>query len=137
MSKLAKGAGTPAFLVTLVFLIAGTVVLVSISDTVLGALFFVPFSLGPLLVSLLLAAISPSRLSQRALLTGSVLYAAWFTFMYLEAFHWHLDPQSAIAMVFVGVLSLPVMIPVWIISLVGMRRQSSQNQAPRESERSA
>ncbi|QIF03020.1 hypothetical protein [Roseimicrobium sp. ORNL1] len=137
MSKLAKGTGTPAFLVTLAFLIIGILALLFVSDSVVGALFFLPFSLGPLLVSLLLAAISPSKSSQKALITGSVLYAAWFTYMYLEVFHWHPDPQGAIAMLFVGVLSLPVMIPVWIISLVVMRRQPSQDSVPQDGERSA
>lgn len=137
MSKLAKGAGTPAFLVTLACLIIGILVLLFVSDSIVGALFFLPFSLGPLLVSLLLAANSPSKRSQKALLIGTVLYAAWFTYIYLEVFHWHPDPQGAIAMLFVGALSLPVMIPVWIISLIAMRRQPSPDAVPQDGERSA
>lgn len=113
---------TPAFLITLAVLVAGVLVLLSISDSLLGALFFLPFSLGPLFVSLLLAVLSPGRLSQRVLILGSVLYALWFGYIYLEVFHWHVDPQGAIALIFVGLLSLPVMIPAWIVSLLQMRR---------------
>ncbi|RBP46543.1 hypothetical protein DES53_102934 [Roseimicrobium gellanilyticum] len=120
-----NGMRAPAFLVTLAVLAAGMLVLLSISDSLLGALFFLPFSLGPLFVSLILAAKSPGRLSQRLLLASSILYAVWFGYIYLEAFHWHVDPQSAVAMVFIGLLSLPVMIPVWIVSLLQIGRSTA------------
>jgi hypothetical protein len=100
------------------------------SEPIIGALFFVPFALGPLFVSLVIAATAPSRGCQIILAAGSVIYAAWFAFIFLDAFYWHVDPQSAIALVFIGIYSLPVMIPIWLSALVLRRRNKLKtNQA--------
>ena len=128
-SSLNSGAKSPAFLVTAVILGSGIAALMSKAEPASGALFFVPFALGPLAVSLLLAAMLPRRPSQVALIIGSVAYAAWFGFVFLDVFHWHADPQSAIALVFIGAYSLPVMIPIWIVSLALGRR--NRTRAPR------
>jgi hypothetical protein len=88
------------------------------SEPVLGALFFIPFAFGPLFLSLFLAFISPSSWCQIILTIGSILYAGWFFTVFLDAFYWHPDAQSPIALLFIGIYSLPVMIPIWIVSLV-------------------
>jgi hypothetical protein len=108
----------PAFLVTALVIGFGVAALMSKSELSSGALFFIPFALGPLFVSLVLAVASHSRSFQKALIIGSILYATWFGFVFLSAFYWYVDPQSVIALIFVGIYSLPVMIPIWIISLV-------------------
>jgi hypothetical protein len=113
-----SGARSPAFLITASLLVAGTVTLMTESEPVVGALFFVPFALGPLFVSLLMSAFAPGRSCQILLSAGSMLYAAWFGSIFLEVFHWHPDPQGAIALLFTGIYSLPVMIPVWTATLV-------------------
>jgi hypothetical protein len=95
----------------------GIFALMSEAEPLSGAFFFVPFSLGPLFISLILAFISPIRSCQTTLVVGSLLYAAWFGFVFLNAFYLHLDPQSALALLFIGIYSLPVMIPIWLVTL--------------------
>jgi len=107
---------SPAFVLTSVVIIAGLVCLMSKSD-IIGALFVLPFALGPLFISLIVAAVSHFRSCQNILIVGSVLYSAWFGYAFLDIFYWHPDPQSAIGLLFVGALSLPVMIPIWILTL--------------------
>ena len=92
------------------------------TKSIIGALFFVPFALGPLFVSMKIAATAPYRSCQIILAIGTGLYAVWFGFIFLDAFYWHLDPQSAIALVFIGLYSLPVMIPIWLGALALKRR---------------
>ena len=104
-----------AFWVTCLILAVGCIVLLSESSSIGGALFFIPFSFGPLLVSIALTFYVWSRFSLLVLAVGSSLYGVWFGYVYMSAFHWHIDPQSAIALLFVGIYSLPVMIPVWLI----------------------
>lgn len=83
-----------------------------------GLVFFLPFALGPLFVTWCLGWLCGGRTSGYVLLAATGLYAAWFGYVYLSAFHWHLDPQSAIAMLFVGIYSLPVMLPLWIVAFL-------------------
>ncbi len=125
-----NGVKSPAFLATAAVIVAGTVALMTESDSVRGAiggtLVFVPFSLGPLFLSLLVAVFSPQRSSQIVLSLGSILYAVWFGFVFLDVFYWHLDPQSAVALLFTGIYSLPVLIPLWLVSLVLMRKRTQK-----------
>ena len=112
----------PAFLMTTLLLVIGTLALMSKSEPIIGALFFIPFALGPLFVSLLIAAIAPYQACQITLILGTVLYTAWFGFIFLSAFYWDVDPQSPIALIFIGIYSLPVMIPIWVVALILKRR---------------
>ncbi len=128
--KMKSGARSPAFLITASLLVAGTVALMTESEPIVGALFFVPFALGPLFISLLMAALCPTRPCQILLSAGSLLYAAWFGSIFLEIFHWHPDPQGAIALIFVGVYSLPVMGLIWVAALVLRRRGTRAKTAP-------
>ena len=121
-------AKSPAFFATAVILGFGIAALGSKSESVSGVLFFIPFALGPLFVSLMLAAIEHERSCQITLIIGSVLYAVWFGFVFLDAFYWHIDPQSSIALIFIGIYSLPVMIPVWIVFLVLRRRNKTSDE---------
>jgi hypothetical protein len=109
---------SPAFLFTAMVIGLGVAALMSKSESIFGTLFFIPFALGPLFVSLFLTAVSQNKSLQIVLTIGSILYAAWFGFIFLSAFYWHVDPQSAIALIFVGIYSLPAMIPIWVGSLV-------------------
>ena len=68
----------------------------------------------PLFVTLLLSAFLSSKRAQIALLTSSALYCAWFVYAYVDIFYIHLDPQSAIGLLFGGVFSLPIMAVFWI-----------------------
>ncbi len=103
-------------LITLAAILAGLAALHHQASSMGGVLFMAPFSLSPLLVTLLLSFKAVSPLSRRLLLASTLVYSAWFSLIYLDAFYWNIDPQSSIALLFVGVLSLPVMIPLWTIA---------------------
>lgn len=79
-------------------------------------MFITPFSLGPLFVTLILTSFCKRTASLALLLISTCLYSAWFTYAYLKAFSGHVDSESAFAMVFVGIYSLPVMLPLWIVA---------------------
>ncbi len=92
--------------------------LASKSDPWTAFLFFVPFTLGPHAVSHVLCFLLKSHRAAMLLAVGMLVYAAWFFYVYVDAFYVHLDPQSSIALLFVGVVSLPVMVPIWAGALV-------------------
>ena len=108
----------PTFIITLTTILIGFGMLTAKADNPAGALFFVPFSLGPQIVSLVLLLLLPHPSSQRLLLAGALLYAGWFVLVFLDIFYWHMDPQGPIVLVFVGFYALPVLIPIWIVALV-------------------
>jgi hypothetical protein len=76
--KLIKRACSPAFVVTALILVVGIGILDSNSRNFSGTLFMVPFALGPLVLSLLLALVMPNKASQITLIIGSVLYGGFF-----------------------------------------------------------
>ena len=84
------------------------------TDSFTGFLFIVPFTLGPHAVSHALCFRFRCRVSAILLAIGMAIYAAWFFFVFVDVFYIHPDPQSPIALLFVGAVSLPVMIPVWV-----------------------
>ncbi len=90
------------------------VALASNSEPFFGFLFFVPFTLGPHAVSHALCFLFKSRGSAILLGIGMLAYVSWFFFVYVDVFYVHPDAQSPIALLFVGLVSLPVMIPVWV-----------------------
>lgn len=98
---------------TMLTLLIGTFLLCSQSRGFVSGLFFVPTSLGPLFVTLMIAAFLPSKRAQIALFVSSVLYCGWFAYAYLKIFYTNVDPQGAIALLFIGAYSLPVMAVLW------------------------
>jgi len=99
-------------------LAGGLIALCSKSEPFIGGLFFAPFSLFPLLFSLLMICCFESRISVILLTLSMFIYAAWFAYAYLDIFYIHPDPQSAIGLIFLGFYSLPVMGVFWIASFV-------------------
>ena len=114
--KLINRACSPAFVVTAVILVVGLGILNSNSRSFSGTLFMVPFTLGPLVLSLLLALVMPNKASQITLIIGSVLYAGFFIYLYGGLFHRSPSPQSGIGLLFIGFHSLHVMIPIWCVA---------------------
>ncbi len=114
---------------TALVLVAGALALCIKSDGFITGLFFVPFSLGPLLLSLIFAFAYRKRASQVALTVGSALYAVWFSVAYLDIFYWNLDAQSAIGLLFIGIYSLPVMFIVWLIATAFGRELAEEIQS--------
>ncbi len=115
--KMGRRTGSPAFILTAFLLVVGIFILASNARDFGAVLLFVPFALGPLLVSLFLALFALRRACQITLIIGSVLYAAWFGYLYIGAFYLHPSPQSGIILLFIGVYSLPGMLPVWGLTL--------------------
>ena len=114
--KLIDRACSPAFIVTAVLLVVGIGIIDSNSRSFSGTLFMVPFALGPLVLSLLLALVMPNKASQITLIIGSVLYAGFFIYLYGGLFHRSPSPQSGIGLLFIGFHSLHVMIPIWCVA---------------------
>ena len=114
--KLINRACSPAFVVTAVILVVGLGILNSNSRSFSGTLFMVPFALGPLFLSLLLALVMPNKASQITLIIGSVFYGGFFIHLYGGLFHRSPSPQSGIGLLFIGFYSLRVMIPIWCVA---------------------
>jgi len=93
------------------------VALASKTESAMGILFFVPFTLGPHAVSHWLCFRLQSRWAAILLGIGMLAYMSWFFFVYIDVFYVHIDAQGPIALLFVGIFSLPVMIPVWLGTL--------------------
>lgn len=104
-------------ILAIVIWIAACAALATKSDPWHGFLFIVPFCLGPHAVTHFLCFRVKSHGAANLLGIGMLLYAAWFFFIYADVFYFNLDPQSPIALLVVGIASLPVMIPVWIVSV--------------------
>ncbi len=71
----------------------------------------------PMIVSLLLGAAAASKRSLLTLLISNALYFAWFLYAYIPVFYVDPDPLAGIVFIVVGFISLPVMIPLWILAL--------------------
>ncbi len=94
--------------------VAGCLALAAQADSLYWFVFFIPFSLGPHAVTHFLCLRLKSRGATNLLGIGMLVYAAWFSFLYTDAFYFNIDALSALALVMAGVASLPVMVPLWI-----------------------
>jgi hypothetical protein len=70
----------------------------------------------PLFISIRLAERFMKTIPQLMTAAASVLYGGWFAYIYYDAFYANIDPQSAIAMIFVGICAMPVLIPMWLLA---------------------
>jgi hypothetical protein len=70
----------------------------------------------PLFISILMSWIIKSNISQTVLLISSLTYTSWFIYIVFDAFYVHPDALSGLVFLGVGILSLPVMVPLWGIS---------------------
>ena len=118
---MARGVVQPAFILTACLLAIGIFMLNS-SDRIGSALFMAPFTFGPLFVSLVLALFARRIACQIVLIISSVIYVAGVYDILSSR-----DAQAGIALLFIGFMSLPVMIPVWLMTWYFMR---SEKQAP-------
>ncbi|MES2307927.1 MAG: hypothetical protein V4507_03625 [Verrucomicrobiota bacterium] len=93
--------------------IGGSILLCMQSRSFLTSLIFVPFSLGPLLISAMIVCFLTNKRSQIILSLSSICYAGWFAFADRDIFYIHPDPQSPILFIFIGIYSLPIMAIFW------------------------
>ena len=126
-SSMKDGVKSPAFLITAAILIVGIIALPESSSPIV-TLLGVFFVFGPLFITLIVSIISAHRTCQLILVGGSVFYALWFGWVYMSALHWEKSSQSGLAFLGVGVVSLPVMIPIWVSTLIIRRKQMNLQQ---------
>jgi hypothetical protein len=100
-------------IVAIVLWIIGLTMLITKASSLIGALYFVPFTLGPLALTHVGIVRATSTRAQTILLIAMLAYFAWLAFVYVDAFYIHPDPQSPIALLFVGVYALPVLALLW------------------------
>ena len=115
---MARGAVQPAFILTACLLAIGIFMLDSVSLSREATAGIAPFTFGPLFVSLVLALFARRIACQIVLIISSVLYAACVYDIVSSR-----DAQAGIALLFIGIMSLPVMIPIWLMTLVFNAKQ--------------
>ena len=81
-----------------------------------------PFTFGPLGISLLIAWFSLRKAVQVVIGAGSAAYFAWFLFIFCTVYFGSPDANASLAFLFVGIYALPVMIIVWIIAMANEPR---------------
>ena len=75
-----------------------------------------PFALWPQFITHIGILRAKSTGSQALLMLTLLLYFAWFVYVYVDAFYIHLDPQSAIAILFPGFYASPVLLMLWLLA---------------------
>lgn len=95
------------------FWVIGILMLCAKSEPFFGALFFIPFSLGPQVITHIGISCAKSAKAQIILLVALLAYFAWFVLVYIAVFYILSDPQSPIVLVFVGIYAAPVMLLLW------------------------
>ena len=118
----------PLWIISAVVFILAVLLLLVESSGGAGVLLLLPLIFGPMIVSLLLGAAAASRRSLVTLLISNILYFGWFFWVYISAFYLHPDAQAGITLLFVGIYSLPVMIPLWIIAMCLRRSKNTKSE---------
>ena len=91
------------------------VYLIAFAPLGIGAVgFLFPFTMIPFGITGIFAWYWRSVGGQAMLLVAALAYAGWFGFVYLDALYWRPDPQSPIALLFVGIYAAPVLLLLWI-----------------------
>jgi hypothetical protein len=96
--------------------VAGLFVLCYEATPILGGLFFVPFTLGPHAITHMGVWAAKTTKAQVILTLTLIAYAIWFSVVYVDVRYLHPDPQSPIALLFVGIYALPGLLPLWAIA---------------------
>ncbi|RKX33876.1 MAG: hypothetical protein DRP71_08920 [Verrucomicrobia bacterium] len=115
--------------VAALFWVVGMVALCAKSEPFYGGLFFLPFALGPQILTHVGILYARSRGAQITLFIALVVYFSWFSFIFVEIFYLNPDPQGPVALLFVGVYSTPVMLVLWVISAL-FEHRLKKAQAP-------
>ncbi|MEZ5277579.1 MAG: hypothetical protein R3F07_14460 [Opitutaceae bacterium] len=99
----------------LAFWVTGLVALCLKADPFYAGLLFLPFALGPQILTHLAIVHAKSKGAQITLTVALVGYFAWFCLVFIEIFYRHPDPQGAVALLFVGVYATPAMLVLWLL----------------------
>src|SRR5690349_267158 len=82
-------------------------------SSLFGVLFFAIFTLWPHALTHLGIFLAKSSRSHTVLLVAMLGYFCWFAYAYVDIFCTHVDPQGAVALLFIGVSAMPVMTLLW------------------------
>lgn len=112
------------FLIGLAASVLFTVLILIQSTEPASTIGIVLLAIFPLLISTLIAVFLWKRSARILCGVGIVAYILWFLFYYMMIFYWQPSPQSAIGLLYLGIVSLPVMLPIWIVTLILNRRKT-------------
>ena len=93
-------------------------------DSVMAALFFFPFTMTPLVINAVAVCRVKTFAARGILLFSTAAYSGWGTWLYIDVFYIHIDPQSSIALLFMGIFASPVLILLWLLTF-GLERWCS------------
>ena len=85
---------------------------------VIGAFLLFGFYATPFIVVLWLEKKVKYDIPLFILLVSTFLYASWLAYVFVNSMIINLDPQSGIALFLAGIMSLPIMIPIWMLAMV-------------------
>jgi hypothetical protein len=95
----------------------------------LGSLFnLIFYTYSPMIVSLLIGIAVTSKRGLLTLLIANILYFGLFLWAYIYVFYMNSDPLVGITFLFIGLISLPVMIPLWMIAMAMHRRKNTRSE---------
>ena len=77
-----------------------------------GVVFFLIFTHSVHLINTVAAHRIREPLAQIPVAVAVVGYIGWSAYIYMQVFHWNTDPQSPIALLFIGVYAVPVVVPL-------------------------
>ena len=96
------------------------------TSSLLGVLFFMPFIMFSHGITHILIRLASRPKTLGVLLFTQLAYATWYGFWYIDIFYVHIDPQSPIALLFIGLVSLPAMAILWIGAAIAGRLPRGQ-----------
>ena len=117
------------WVISAIVFILPVLLFLAMSDGNPGGLLLLPMVFGPMMASLFLGAAVESCRSLVTLLISNILYFGFFLWVYFNALYLHPDPQAGIAFLFVGIYSLPVMIPLWVIAICLRRPKNTRSES--------
>ena len=83
-----------------------------------AALPLFPFYEYPPIVSLFLERRCEKVIPRVFFAVASLGYGIWFAYLYYNALYVHLDPQSGLVLLFVGIYAFPVVALLWTIAFI-------------------
>ena len=108
---------------TMTLFLACSIALLMKTEVTAVSMILTMIALWPLLVSLLMLIFCREKQPTNILLASVILYVLWFAFIYGQIFFWNVDPQGSIALLFLGIYSLPFTLALWITALVKEAKQ--------------
>jgi len=103
--------------ITTAVIVAGTLSLRHLAVDWSAVFWILPYSLGPLFPTLVLSLVLNRKRCQATLAISSLCYGVYYALLYLGLFYVDPDAQNAIALLLIGLYSLPVMAIFWVSAI--------------------